>query len=57
MSQTTEVKVEEESLVDMMNMCNDLFREWLVGLTFEEKKIWLWNASIAMLRAKQRRDA
>ncbi len=55
MSEVTTVKMEEETVTYMENMCSDLFREWLVDLNLEEKKIWLWNASVEMRKIKQRR--
>lgn len=44
MSETATIKIEEETVSGMKDMCSDLFREWLVDLNLEEKKIWLWNA-------------
>ena len=55
MPQATEVKVEEETPVELVDMCNGLFKEWMVDLSFEEKQIWLWNALVEILKIKQRR--
>ena len=56
MSEVVTVQMEEETISGMKDMCSDLCREWLVDLTFEEKKIWLWNASVEMLKIKRRRE-
>ncbi len=55
MSEVATMKRQEEEMSGMRDMCNGLFREWLADLTLEEKKIWLWNASVQMYRIKQRR--
>lgn len=55
MSETATIKIEEETVSGMKDMCSDLFREWSVDLNLEEKKIWLWNVSVEMRRIKQRR--
>lgn len=55
MSQVAETKTSQEVEVWMTNMCNDLFNEWLVDLSIEEKEIWLWNASVELLKIKRRR--
>lgn len=56
MPQVVEAKTGEGTGALMSNMCDDLFRKWLVDLTREEKEIWLWNASIEMCKIKQRRE-
>jgi hypothetical protein len=56
MLQVRREKVEEESGVDMENLCKDLFNEWKYSLSFEEKQIWLWNALVAMTKIKLRRN-
>lgn len=56
MAEISAVKTEEETLTYTTNMCNDLFKEWSVDLNFEEKEIWLWNASVDMYKIKQRRS-
>jgi hypothetical protein len=50
------MKEEEVEISGMKQMCSDLFREWLVDLNLEEKKIWLWNALVGMQKIKQRRS-
>ena len=55
MCQLSEAKREQEAAAWMMDECSDLFREWLVDLTAEEKEVWFWNASVEMLRIKRRR--
>ena len=55
MCQLSEAKVEQETAAWMMERCSDLFREWLVDLTAEEKEVWFWNAFVEMLKIKQRR--
>ncbi len=57
MSEVATMKGQEETVSGMKDMCNDLFKEWLVDLNFEEKKIWLWNASVEMYKIKQRRTS
>jgi hypothetical protein len=57
MLQVAEAKVEQAGADSMTNMCNDLFREWLVGLNSQEKEIWLWNASVLMYKIKKRRHS
>ena len=54
MCQLSEAKVEEVAATWMMERCSDLFREWLVDLTAEEKEVWFWNASVEMLKIKRR---
>lgn len=49
------VKLEEGAVSCMEDMCRDLFKEWLFDLAFEEKEIWLWNASVEMHKIRQRR--
>jgi len=56
MPEVAVMKREEETVAGMKDMYSGLFREWLMDLTFEEKKVWLWNASVEMLRIKQRRE-
>ena len=56
MSEVITMKIEEETVTYMENMCCDLFREWSVDLNLEEKKILLWNASVEMRKIKQRRS-
>jgi hypothetical protein len=55
MSQVVETKPEHDAMSGMMTLCNGLFEEWLVDLSWEEKEIWLWNASVEMIRIKRRR--
>lgn len=55
MLEAATMHMEEEAISGMADMCNDLFREWSVELSLEEKKIWLWNASVEMHRIKQRK--
>ncbi|MGE5196998.1 MAG: hypothetical protein ACM3IL_00630 [Deltaproteobacteria bacterium] len=55
MPQVTEAKAGNE--VEMLKMCNGLFKEWLVDLDAEEKQVWLWNALVEMLKIKQRKKA
>lgn len=55
MSEVETEKIEEGAVTNMERMCSDLFKEWLVDLTFEEKEIWLWNATVDMCKIKQRR--
>lgn len=55
MSEVATMRKQEETVSGMKDMCTCLFREWLTDLDFEEKKIWLWNASVEMRRIKQRR--
>ncbi|MDD4981050.1 MAG: hypothetical protein PHC54_07350 [Candidatus Omnitrophica bacterium] len=55
MSEVATVKTKEEAMTGMGDVCSELFKEWLVDLNFEEKKIWLWNASVEMCRIKQRK--
>jgi len=47
----------EDTISAMKEMCNQLFREWLVDLNFEEKKVWLWNASVELYKIRQRRNS
>lgn len=63
MSQIAEAKVakgaektEEKVTVEMVKLCNNLFKEWVVNFTLEEKEIWLWNALVEMAKIKQRRN-
>jgi hypothetical protein len=56
MSEVATKKIEEEAITTMANMCSDLFVEWLVDLTLQEKEIWLWNALVQMHKIKQRRQ-
>jgi len=46
---------EEKTTLDIEGICRDLFREWQTDLTLEEKHLWLWNASVEMVRIKRRR--
>ncbi len=55
MEQVAEVRVEQKAGYWMTSMCSELFKEWLVELTLEEKEIWLWNAAVAMYKIRQRR--
>lgn len=55
MSEIATMRAQEETLSGMKDMCSLLFNEWLSDLDFEEKKIWLWNASVEMHRIKERR--
>lgn len=55
MSQVAETKAAEGTEAEIVNMCNSLFKEWLTDLTPEEKEIWLWNASVELMRIKKRR--
>ncbi len=55
MLQIAQSNVANEERSGILDMCNDLFKEWLYNLDSEEQKIWLWNASVEMLRIKQRR--
>lgn len=55
MSEVETKKIGEEAVTTLANMCSELFVEWLVDLTLEEKEAWLWNASVEMRRIKQRR--
>ncbi len=54
MPEVATMKTEEENISGMKDMCSELFREWLVDLNLEEKKIWLWNAAVEMRKIKQR---
>jgi hypothetical protein len=56
MSEVATKKIEEEAITTMANMCSDLFVEWLVDLTLQEKEIWLWNALVQMHKIKQRKQ-
>ena len=55
MLEAADVIKEETVDVDMENMCGNLFKEWLLDLTLQEKEIWLWNALVEMVKIKQRR--
>ena len=55
MSQVALGAIEEEVGLGIVNMYNNLLKEWLYDLTLEEKQIWLWNAKVEMIRIKQRR--
>ena len=44
MAEIAIAKAEEKPVTYMTNMCSELFKEWLVDLTPEEREIWLWNA-------------
>lgn len=56
MREAVKANLEAEVSSCMEDMCRDLFKEWLFDLTFEEKEIWLWNASVEMLKIGQRRE-
>ena len=55
MLQIEEALAAEQKQFRVIDAYNDLLKEWLYNLTFEEKMIWLWNAKVEMLRIKQRR--
>lgn len=55
MLKTEQAAVQEEGLFEILNMYNDLLKEWWYDLNFEEQKIWLWNAKTEMRRIKYRR--
>jgi len=57
MSQVTQATAEREEELEILNICNDLFREWLCDLTSEEQKIWLWNAKVQMVKIRKRRQS
>ena len=56
MLQATQVTVERGSGLEIVDMYNDLLKEWLYDLSYEEKLVWLWNAKVEMVRIKQRRQ-
>ena len=51
----TEKSIEEE-VVDMQNLCSEVFHEWLWNLTIEEKQIWLWNSMVELAKIKRKRQ-
>ncbi len=55
MLEVATMKVKEENISGMKDMCSELFRDWLVDLNLEEKEVWLWNALVEMHKIKQRR--
>lgn len=57
MLQVQEAKQGENSSDWELNICNDLFKEWLNDLSQEEKEVWLWNALLDMAKIKQRRNS
>ena len=40
---------------EIEDLCQNLVREWLLDLNYQEKEIWLWNALVEMAKIKQRR--
>lgn len=45
-----------KEVVEVENLCRNLFNEWLLDLNFQEKEIWLWNSLVEMAKVKQRRS-
>jgi hypothetical protein len=52
---TRPAQTEGEAGSGLIDMCNKLFQKWMLELTAEEKEVWLWNASVDLLKIKQRR--
>ena len=46
---------EGRGVMEIENLCQNLFNEWLLDLNFQEKEIWLWNSLVEMAKVKQRR--
>ncbi|MFA5276332.1 MAG: hypothetical protein WC417_05520 [Candidatus Omnitrophota bacterium] len=44
-----------KTVIEIDNLCDSLFNEWLLDLNFQEKEIWFWNALVEMAKIKQRR--
>jgi hypothetical protein len=40
---------------ELVNLCQNLFNEWMFELNFPEKEFWLWNALVEMAKIRQRR--
>jgi hypothetical protein len=47
---------EGKGVMEIENLCHNLFNEWLLDLNFQEKEIWLWNSLVEMAQVKQRRS-
>ena len=46
----------EKEIIEMENMLRDLFNEWMLDFSFEEKQVWLWNAMVEMVKIRERRN-
>lgn len=44
-----------KAVIEIENVCQNLFNEWLFNLNSEEKEIWLWNGLVKMVKIKQGR--
>lgn len=57
MLQTPEARVEQNADPALIDMCTNLVKAWFCDLDPEEKEVWLWNASVQLVKIKQRRKA